>query len=255
MSGEVVKVSLKKHIAVVAMEDRESGNTFTERLMRELTESFAAISQNPDVKVVVLHGYDNFFCSGSPKKILFQAIDNPNFKRDIYVYELLLKCELPVISAMQGHALGAGFAFGAYADIIVMGEECIYSANFMKYGFTPDSGASYIIPEKFGKTLGNEMLFRAENYFGRDLKARGVQAKIVPKKDVISTAIKFAEDLADKPLLSLKLLKQHLIDRIRLKIDKAAAEEVKMQDITFTQPEVAERIEKLFGGTSKFQKI
>ena len=83
-----------------------------------------------------------------------------------------------MISAMQGHALGGGLAFGCFADIIVMGVECIYSANFMKYGFTPGMGATYIIPRKFGEVLGTEMLLTAKNYYGSELKERGASAKI-----------------------------------------------------------------------------
>lgn len=91
-----------------------------------------------------------------------------------------------------------------------MGEECIYSANFMKYGFTPGMGATYIIPKRFGETLGNEMLLTARNYYGAELKKRSAPVKIVSKKDMISVAMGMARGLADKPLLPLKILKKYL---------------------------------------------
>jgi len=117
----------------------------------------------------------------------------------------------------------------------------------MKYGFTPGFGASYILPKRFGDTLGNEMLFTARNYYGRELKERGVPVKIVPKQEVIQTAFQVANDLADKPLISLNVLKKHLTRHIRTELPGAVKKELEMHEITFAQPEVLDRIEGLFG--------
>jgi polyketide biosynthesis enoyl-CoA hydratase PksI len=166
------------------------------------------------------------------------------------IYDLLIKCEVPVIAAMQGHALGGGMVFGSSADIMVMAEECIYSTNFMKYGFTPGVGATYIIPKKFGQVLGTEMLMTARNYYGGELKERGAAAKIVRKVDVIDTAMEIAQDLSAKPLISLKILKDHLTRQIRLELPDIIERELEMHRITFTQPEVTNMIEKhYFKGT------
>ena len=69
-------------------------------------------------------------------------------------YDQLLRCEIPVVAAIQGHAIGGGLVFGAYADVIVMAEECLYSTNFMQYGITSgnrrDLGYSTQIRERLG---------------------------------------------------------------------------------------------------------
>ena len=117
----------------------------------------------------------------------------------------------------------------------------------MKYGFTPGMGSTYIVPRKFGPVLGREMLFSAKNYHGEQLKERGVSAHVVSKKEVINTAITLAKELADKPLTSLKLLKETLAEKIREELPKAIDRELAMHDVSFAQPEVRERIEALFG--------
>lgn len=245
-ANEVVKLLVDHHIAIVKMEEREYKNTLTHRLTTELKKTFNDIQNNPEIKVVVLQGYENYFCCGGTKEELIQLTKgNVNFT-DFFEWDLLLKCKVPVISAMQGHALGAGLTLGCSADIFVMGEECIYSANFMKYGFTPGTGATLIIPEKFGYVLGTEMLMCGNNYFGRELKQRGVDAKIVKKKEVIDTAIRIATDLAEKPLRSLILLKKHLSKRITDKFSDCLNQELMMHQYTFNQPEVLQRIEKLY---------
>ncbi len=203
--SEAVKLFKEGSIGIVVLEDREYKNTFSKSLINGLMNTFEALQRMPDIKVIVVHGYDNYFCCGGTKEELIGILEEKLQFTELNFYDLLLRCEVPVISAMQGHALGGGLVFGCYADIIVMGEECLYSANFMKYGFTPGMGATYIIPNQFGKLLGAEMLLSAKNYYGRELKERGAPAKVVKKAEVIKTAMGIARELADKPLLSLKV--------------------------------------------------
>jgi len=154
---------------------------------------------------------------------------------------------VPTIAAMQGHAIGGGLAFGCYADLIILGEECIYSTNFMKYGFTPGMGATYMIPRKFGEMLGHELLYTADTYSGGLLKSRGIPISVVKKADVLSTAMQKAKQLADKPRYSLQLLKAHLTQEIRKTLPQIIEQELAMHEKTFAQAEVKKRIEERFG--------
>jgi polyketide biosynthesis enoyl-CoA hydratase PksI len=235
-------------IAVVEMADRNARNTFSPALVDGLMRAFAAIQQQPQVKVVVIHGYENYFCCGGTREELLKILEGKLKFDDLAFYRLLLDCDVPTISAMQGHGIGGGLAFGCYADFIIMAEEAIYSANFMRYGFTPGMGATYIIPRKFGNLLGEEMLYSATNFHGGKLRERGIPARVVKKQEVIPTALTLARNLADKSLISLKLLKTHLTRTIRAELPAIIEQELAMHEISFAQPEVRIRIETLFGG-------
>ncbi len=249
--SDVVKLYTENSIGIVVLEERENKNTFSKDLIQGLIETFTSIKQNPDIKVVVIHGYENYFCCGGSIEGLISICNgttqftNTN-SSDLDIYDLLIKCEVPVIAAMQGHAIGGGLVFGCSADIIVMGIECIYAANFMKYGFTPGMGATYIIKKKLGEVLGTEMLFSARNYYGDELKQRGASAKIVKKKEVINSAMRIAGELGKAPLLSLKLLKEHMTYQTRLELPEIISKELAMHKLTFAQPEIKERINELY---------
>lgn len=248
MSNETVNLTYPEAgIALVVMADRTARNTFSKALVQGLMTTFAQISEDPTVKVVVLHGYDNYFCCGGTQEELIHFYEGKMKFSDLPIYRLLLDCAVPTISAMQGHALGGGLAFGCFADLMVMAEESMYSANFMKYGFTPGMGATYILPYKLGALLGGEMLLSANHYHGGVLRARGIAAKVVKKHEVIPTAMALARDLANKPLVSLKLLKAHLTQQIKRELPAYIEQELAMHAISFAQPEVKERIETLFG--------
>ncbi|MBU6398870.1 MAG: enoyl-CoA hydratase/isomerase family protein [Verrucomicrobia bacterium] len=246
--SEAVQLSLPEPgIVVVKIEDRDARNTFSRAVMEGLTRAFETIRSEAQARVVVIHGYENYFCCGGTRDELMKLHRGEVEFTDFPFYRLLLDCELPTISAMQGHAIGGGLAFGLYADMLVLAEESLYSANFMRYGFTPGMGSTYIVPLKFGPCLGAEMLFSAAAYHGGQLKERGLTARVVKKKDVIPTALALARELADRPLLSLKLLKQQLAQPIRDSLPAWIEREVAMHRLSFRQPEVKDRIEKLFG--------
>lgn len=248
MNNNVVKLTYPEpSIALVAMEDRERKNTFSYDLIKSLWLAFEEINDNTKVKVVVIHGYDNYFCSGGSKDELLTLAEGTETFADVPFYRLLLDCKVPVIAAMQGHSIGGGLIFGCYADILVMALESLYTTNFMKYGFTPGFGSTYIIPQKFGTNIARTMLLGAQNYQGIQLKEWGVPATFVKRAEVIMNALEMAKLIAEKPRESLLLLKQHLTQEDKELLPKFIEQEIAMHQITFTLPEVKIKIDELFG--------
>lgn len=246
--NELVKLEVSEEgICIVRMEAKEVKNTFTSSFIHQLKNAFAYIANQENLKVVVITGYDNFFCCGGSKEELRKIYSGEVTFEDFGFYDLLLRCPIPVVAAMQGHAIGGGLAFGCFADFVVMAKESIYSANFMKYGFTPGMGATYIVPYRFGTLLGNEMLFSAKNYYGEELKQRGVQATVVSRIEVFQYAMDIAIELAEKPREALVLLKKHLNQPILQNITRVIEQELAMHAVTFKGQDVINKIENKFG--------
>ncbi|MDJ1175526.1 polyketide synthase, partial [Roseofilum sp. BLCC_M114] len=246
-SGVVQLSELGNGVVQITMRDQEYRNTFSHGLINGLYECFGAIAQNETYKVVILTGYDNYFCSGGTKEELIRIHRREIKFDDLDFFRIALDCKLPVISAMQGHGIGGGFVLGLYADLVVLSEESIYTTNFMKYGFTPGMGCTLIVPHKLGGGLGAELMYTAENYRGKQLAERGIGFPVLPRKKVLNYAQKMAQAIAEKPRLSLITLKEHLTAELRGKLPPLIAQEVAMHEITFHQPEVAELINIRFG--------
>lgn len=243
----VFEEEITSEILMLRMEDRESKNTFSKDLIEQLEESFERIKRNDVYKVVIMTGYDNYFCSGGTMESLLAINQGKEKFTDKNIYSLALECDIPVISAMQGHGIGGGFVMGLFADFVVLGKECVYTTNFMKYGFTPGMGATCVVPKKLGIALGEEMLLNAGTYRGAELEKRGVPYPVLPKAEVVGYAIELAKQLAEKPRLSLITLKKHLVSDIRKELPAYIEKEIEMHEITFHQPIVKDRIKQLFG--------
>jgi len=238
---------VEEGIVLLKMEDKINKNTLSEELMHGLLQSFKVIDNDPKYKVVIMTGYDTYFCSGGTQEGLLAIHDGTVRFADSNLYSLPLECKIPVISAMQGHGIGGGFAFGLFADFVIMSRESVYTTNFMKYGFTPGMGSTLVLSEKLGISLAEELLLTANNYRGAELEKRGIPFPVLPRKDVLNYALELARKLAEKPRISLITLKDHLVAPLREKLPAIIQKETDMHEKTFHQPEVKERITKLFG--------
>ena len=248
---DVVKYQvIDEHIALVSMEDRENKNMVSDQLYYGLIKAFSRIAEDESISAVVLTGYDNIFCMGGMRDNLQSIADQNALCSDgTFVYLGLLSCPVPVIAAMQGHAYGGGLMLGMSADVIVMAEESIYSANFTRYGFTPGVGSTYVLAEKLGDLLAKEMMYTANEYQGAELKERGASVHVKKRKDVLGAALEIAAAMAKKPRKTLNVLKKELARRELAKLPGYISSEVAMHQEIFsseTAEEAKKRIEKYF---------
>lgn len=242
-------------IALVEMMDLDNRNMFTNELQDGLRNAFEEIERNDAIKVVVVTGYDNIFCMGGTREQLENiSIGKKRCSDTDFAYLGLLQCKIPVISAMQGHAAGGGFVFGLFADIIVLAEQGTYSTNFTQYGFTPGVGCTYILKEKLGEALANEMMYSAQMYNGKQLRERGVNVLVVKDENVVAEAMSIARNIAQKPATTLRTLKNELSSRTLKILPSIIESEIKMHNTVFSQIDVADNIERYFIDSDRNKK-
>lgn len=252
---EVTLQIIDDSIALIIMHDEMNKNMFSEKLVKGLKAKFIQIRKMPNIKVLIITGYDNIFSMGGTQEQLLEIANHERSFTDVpFLYRGLLEFPIPVIAAIQGHASGGGLLFGLYADIVYMAEDSIYSAVFTKYGFTPGMGATYILKEKFGVNLSTEMMLTAKSYTGKELREKGAGIMVANSKKVLEETIKIARLIADKPLTTLRILKSELSARILSALPNYIERESIMHEETFGKPEVKERINKYFLNARSFSK-
>ncbi|MBD3316536.1 MAG: hypothetical protein GF344_12175, partial [Chitinivibrionales bacterium] len=239
-------------VLVITMKDRSAKNMFSDALIDGMYNVFSYAERSVECKVIVLKGYDNIFSAGGTKDTLL-AIQEGRLKfTDTKIYQLPLTCPVPVIAAMQGHSIGAGWAMGMFADIALFSAESIYSSPYMNYGFTPGAGATLIMPEKMGRDLALESLFTGKNYYGREIRERASRIIVVPRKDIIQTAVSFASDIAQCSREALVSLKTCINQEIMNRLDDSYDRELSMHEKTFVgRKDTVGRIKKAFDGAGE----
>ncbi len=249
LASSVVSATLHPGgIVEVVMQDRASKNMLSPALVEGLAEAFVQLSASPACKVVVLTGYDTYFCSGGTREALRAIQEGKVVFTDDRTFRLPLDCPVPVVAAMQGHGIGAGLSLGLFCDFPLLSEESHYVSPYMTYGFTPGVGATLIVPERFGPDLARESLLSACEYEGCALQARGVSLPVHPRAALRDAAMALAGRLARLPRAGLARMKRHLNQSVRDRLDEVCAQELAMHDATFVgRADTLARIETAFG--------
>ena len=197
LTSTVVRASVDADgVVLVRLEDRDARNMFSDALIAGLQEVFDRIARSPAYKAVVITGYDTYFSSGGTRDGL-KAIQEGKVRfTDHDVFQLPMRCALPVIAAMQGHGIGAGWTLGLFCDAVLFSAESRYVSPYMNFGFTPGAGATGILPARLGFDLARDSLFTGREITGEDLARRNPQLTVLPRDRVLDEALSLARGIA-----------------------------------------------------------
>jgi polyketide biosynthesis enoyl-CoA hydratase PksI len=223
--------------------DRPGNNALDEPMVDDLQAALRAAA-DPAVKVVVLLGLPEVFCSGAPAELLRRLAAGQVAPTDIMLARAVLEVPVPTVAAMEGHAVGGGLALGCCADIVLAARESRYGASFMNLGFTPGMGLTRLLEHVLSPALAHELLYTGEFRKGADfLGASGFNA-ILPRAEVRARAFETAWRIADKPRPALEMLKRVLSVRRRQAFEETRTVEALMHGLSLGQAEVRRRIEE-----------
>lgn len=248
ISSSVVNAKMQTNgVLVVEMQDREGKNTFTDALVKGLNDVFEYVEKSSSCKAVVLTGYDTYFSSGGTKESLLAIQQGHTKFTDTLTFRLALDCKVPVIAAINGHAIGAGLTLGLFADFVILSKESRYRSPYMNYGFTPGAGATYIIPEKLGYDLANKSLMLAKEFDGVSLSEKLPGHYAVSRNQVLSQAMQLSSRIASFKQPDLIAIKKSWTNNQKQQLDEILEKEVTMHEKTFVgQSETLQRINDTF---------
>lgn len=200
------------HVAVVIL-DRPPVNAVDRPTMAELTAAFRAIDADRDVRVAVLTAAgDRAFMAGADLRSLdgeraeppppATVLDPGHIARDLMA--AIVHCGVPVIAAVNGPAIGSGVAFAACCDVIVAAEGATFGCTEINVGLL---GASAHLSTLVGRHKARELFFSGELVTAEELQRYGSVRAVVPRAQLLEEALAFAEVLAAKSPIALRLAK------------------------------------------------
>ena len=149
---------------------------------------------------------------------------NTAVERRLFTAVAVLPC--PVIAAVPGDAVGAGFLLASACDFLVCSEDGQYGFTDTAAGIFPNTAEERFFRERLGDVVADDLLYRATRYRGRLLHAKGLACRVVSPAQVEDDATRLAAELSRKSQLALSLLKTHLNRHLAARIDDLIAVEV-----------------------------
>ena len=238
-------------VATITLNRPERLNALTFEVYRELTDTFAALRSENDVRVVVITGAGRAFCSGGDVRDIIGAL----FERDM---EGLLEftrmtCELirnmrtlpkPVIASLNGTTAGAGACIALASDIRLASEDAKIAFLFVKVGLSgADMGAAYLLPRVIGLTKAAELLYTGEFISASQAAGIGLYNSVVPADQLTTLTREFAERLASGPAFALAKTKEMLNRELNMNLDTALECEAQAQALCMQHPDYREAYE------------
>ena len=138
--------------------------------------------------------------------------------------ELIASIQLPVVCAVRGWAAGLGCQLALAADFTVAAETATFWEPFVARGFTPDSGATWLLPRLVGVARAKELLLLGEKVTGAQAAAWGMIHRAVPDAEVAGAAEALVRRLAQGPTVAIGLAKRCIQSSLELLADRGDGE-------------------------------
>jgi 2-(1,2-epoxy-1,2-dihydrophenyl)acetyl-CoA isomerase len=265
-SAEGLDAKVKGEVLWLTLSSPRRGNALNDVSIEALIRAFERAATDDDLRAVLLTGAGETFCSGfdivgrnargaDAHKPRTGSIQRRLPTQANRLIPLMLEVQLPIVCAVRGMAVGIGAQLAVAADFTVAAHEATFWYPFLRRGFTPDSGSTWLLPRLVGPVRARQLLMLDRKLSGTEAAEWGLVHEAVPDADVLKTATGLAERLASSATVALGLTKmllntapQH--DLTRHLADEAFAMELgaRSQDFREGMKAFTERRPPTFGG-------
>jgi enoyl-CoA hydratase/carnithine racemase len=222
-------------IATVTFDRPDVLNALTFAVYAQLRQLFEDLRYDDTVKVVILTGAGNAFCSGGDVEEIIGELLKRDLREHIEftrltgaVVQHMRLLEKPIIAAINGMTAGAGAVLALASDLRVASEKAKFAFLFTGVGLTgADMGAGYLLPRIVGVGRAMELLLLGDRIDAATAERYGLVNKVTPHDELLTAARVWAEKLASGPSLAIGMTKRMVMNELGM--DFVAAIEAEAQ--------------------------
>ena len=178
MSGRTyraLRFEVEGRVATVTMKRPQERNCISDELKADFLHLLRELSYERGLGALIVTGAGGVFCSGGDLKYLQDSERSADWdRRRLYMLhdwmQLLMNLEIPVIAAVDGPAIGAGFGLALAADFLLCSERAYFRASFARVGLVPDAGMMHTLPRIVGMQAAKEIIFTGRSVPAEEAK-------------------------------------------------------------------------------------
>ncbi|KPK16802.1 MAG: hypothetical protein AMJ62_04150 [Myxococcales bacterium SG8_38] len=209
-------------------------NAMTPELLDAFSGAIEQAQRDLGIRCLVITGKGDCFSAGADLRSSLQRDDlgKPSAEMSFAMYEPFLKVlhiEVPVVGALNGHAVGGGFGLALLTDIRIANADAKYGANFARLGIHSGLGISYVLPRLVGVAHASELLFTGRLVTGSEALRMGLVTHAKDAGEVLPTATALARSIAASAPLAVRQMKASIRRALGWRIRDAAREEAALQ--------------------------
>lgn len=231
-------------VLLITINRPEKFNAADEQMHTELARVWNDVSSDPETRVAVITGAGKAFSAGGDLAMVermagnYEHVSHMLIEMSDLVYNMM-NCDKPIVSAINGVAVGAGTVAALLADVAIAAEDAKIGDGHVKLGVAAGDHAAIIWPLLAGMAKARYYLLTGEMLSGAEAERIGMVAKALPREQVLDEAFRIADNLATGAQQAIRLTKRTLNNWLRSAgpiFDQSAAYEM----LTFLGPDVVE---------------
>ncbi len=202
-----------EHVVEVRINRPEARNALTMAVLDELSAAFDSAVEDLGARVVILAGEGKSFCAGAD---LF-AVHNAELSDRNEVgfgharlWEQLGVLDVPVIAAVQGHAITGGLHLALCCDLIVATEDAVFQDTHARLGLIPGSGEPQRTSRRAGIFAAREIMLTSRPFTADEARDMGLVSRVVPGSELRDAALRLAQEIADNNPRAVRYIKKML---------------------------------------------
>lgn len=201
-------------IATITMGTPDGMNTIT-KMRNSLASAVHEIATDDEVKVIIVTGAGKAFSAGGDVKAMKARLGG-TFEGSRYerlelmsdVGEIFPGTDKPVIAAINGAAVGAGFSLAMSCDIRIASEKAKFGSVFIRRALAPDAGLSYFLPRAIGTSKALELMLTGDIINADEARLLGIVSRVVPHDELMKVTNDLAARIAQQPPIAVELTKR-----------------------------------------------
>lgn len=250
MSEPAVLYEVRDRIALVTLNRPENRNSMTEDVFAGILGAIERIRSDRNVRCVIVTGRGKSFCAGADFRSGVQRESDGTLphERSFAMYEpflAVLEIEVPVIGALNGHAIGGGLGLALVCDIRVANEHAKYGANFVRLGLHPGMATTYLLPRLIGVPRAFELLTTGRLVSGAEAAQLGLANDAVAAERVFDRSWEIAQEIATAAPIAVRMCKRSIYQNLNWEPVGPARAEAHAQSRTLETEDAKEGIRAL----------
>ncbi|MFT0532926.1 2-(1,2-epoxy-1,2-dihydrophenyl)acetyl-CoA isomerase PaaG [Castellaniella hirudinis] len=216
MTYQHIQFTVQQGVARVTLARPDKLNSFTEAMHLELRDALARVQDDADARVLVLTGAGRGFCAGQDlgdRGMQMAAGQAPDLGATVerFYKPLILSLQnlrVPTLAAVNGIAAGAGASLALACDLVVAAESAYFLQAFSKVGLIPDTGGTWLLPQRIGLARAMGLALLAEKLPAQRAADWGLIWSCVPDAAFPDEIDRLAGLLAQAPTRALVRTRQ-----------------------------------------------
>jgi enoyl-CoA hydratase len=240
MTYETLIFEKKDNIRIITLNRPERLNAMNFQIAVDLENVIAEIEEDEQARAVILTGAGRAFSAGGDIKDMADPnAKNPPLGRYIF-FNKVEDVSKPVIAAINGICIGGGLEIALCCDFRITSDVAKFGQAEVKLGIMPGGGGTARLPRLIGPGRAKEFLYFGDFIDAQEAYRIGLVNKVVPPEGLMDEAMKWARELAERPPLSLKMIKDCVNIGMQMDLLSAIDYEAKCAKMLFTTEDSVE---------------